>query len=122
ARQRGVSDGRVRGPRVGESGPRTTSRRSGRSPRECHHRSGSPRAAGAPFPWCWPDSRRRTWHLANQPRPWLLRAKTSIRWGAPVAASLAQLALAAALLATDCVVSRAEIESALERAHGRVDR
>jgi hypothetical protein len=38
--------------------------------------------------------------------------------------ALAQLALAAALLATDCVVPRAEIDSALEtrRAPGRVDR
>src|SRR6185295_5653822 len=38
------------------------------------------------FPWCWPDSRRRTLHLANRPRPWPRRAKGST-WGAPVAAS-----------------------------------
>ena len=57
--------------------------------------------------------------MANRPRPWPRRAKgidLGSAGGCLYYEALAQLALAAALLATDCVVPRAEIESALERA------
>ena len=62
--------------------------------------------------------------MANGPRPWPRRARASI-WasagGCRYYEAHAQLALAGALLATDGVVPRAEIESALERAEHLVE-